>query len=420
MSETDVDTLTILQKNTLFSGFTQKQLEEIVPLIREVVFEKDDFIIREDYTTTDLFILKEGEVEVVKKADDATDLIRLTTLASGDAIGETALLDNTTHSVSMRALTPCVLLAISVEGLRALSVEQSSYTHLIIKLTELIRDVQQQANEGSIYSRLINNTALQVSGRLRRSNQLTAKSLKQELEYSQMRVAMGNFIINVLMVLALYIFAFKTIDLLARSNISTTFISVPVIIMFAGAVLLIMKGSGYPMSFYGLQKNNWQIAIKEALLYTIPWLLGLLLIKWLVVNTFTIFKDLPVIDMGASLNQSPHVTIENLVIQVLIIIGYLVLTPIQELIARGALQSSFQQFLVGPNKVWWAIFISNLLFSMAHVHISLSLAAAVFIPGLFWGWLYSRHKTLLGVSVSHLIIGGWAFFVLGFQKILIF
>jgi hypothetical protein len=31
----------------------------------------------------------------------------------------------------------------------------------------------------------------------------------------------------------------------------------------------------------------------------------------------------------------------------------------------------------------------------------------VFVPGLFWGWLYLRHQTLVGVSVSHLLIGLW-------------
>lgn len=417
MMTNDADILALLQKNSLFSGFSAKQLEDILPLVHEVHFEAGEYIIREDHASSELFIIQEGEVEVLKKTADASHLIRLTTLGSGDAIGETALFDNSTHSVSVHTLKPTTLLAISTEELKILSQNQSVYSQLIIKLTELIRDVQQHAAEQPLYTKLLSNTALEISGRLRRTNQLTARSLKQELDYTKMRVAMGNFLINVLMVISIYIFAFKTINTLAHNNISTTLISIPLIIMFAGAVLMVMKGSGYPLGFYGLTLEDWQLAVKEALLFTLPWLAGLLLIKWLTVNLFSAFQHLPVFDVGANLNLAPNETV-NSVISVLIIVGYLILTPIQELIARGALQSSLQEFLTGNNKTWWAIFVSNLIFSMVHVHVSLSLAAAVLIPGLFWGWLYSRHKTLLGVSISHLIIGGWAFFVLGFQKIL--
>lgn len=417
MATADQDVLQLLQKCPLFSGFSQKQLEEIAALAHKAEFEEGEYIIREDHTSSELFIIQEGEVEILKKTTEA-DLIRLTRIGHGEVIGETVLLDNNTHSVSVRTLTPTVVYCLLADDLKALSQDQSTYTQLIIKLTDIIRDLQHHINEPSLYARLTSNIALEISGRLRRTNQLTARSLKQELDYTRMRVAMGYFLINVLIAISIYIFAFKTIDLLAHNNISTTIISMPLIVMFAAAILLIMKGSGYPLRFYGIALTDWQQAVKEALLYSIPWLIALVLVKWVAINLFSAFQQLPLFDIGANLRITDNQMV-NPAIPVLIILGYLILTPIQELIARGALQSSLQEFLVGPNRVWWAIFVSNLLFSMVHVHVSLSLAAAVFIPGLFWGWLYSRHKTLLGVCISHLIIGGWTFFVLGFQKILI-
>lgn len=418
MIEANLEILTLLQKNNLFSGFSQKQLEEIIPLTQEIHFAADQDIIREGHASAELYIIKHGEVEVLKKTIDGVHTIRLTTLGAGEAVGETALLDNSSHSVSVRTLSPTTVLCISSDELKLLSQDQTTYTQLIIKLTDIIRDLQHHSSEHSIHSRLLSNIAVEISGRLRRTNQLTVRSLKQELDHSKMRVAMGYFLINILIAISIYIFAFKTIGLLAHSSISTTIISVPVILMFAGAILLIMKGSGYPLQFYGLTLEDWPKAIKDALLYTLPWLMGLILFKWMLINLLDPFQHLPLFEVGAHLNINHNETL-NPAIPVLIIIGYLILTPIQELIARGALQSSLQEFLTGPNRIWWAIFISNLLFSMAHVHISLTFAAAVFIPGLFWGWLYSRHKTLLGVCLSHLIIGGWAFFILGYQKVLI-
>ena len=40
-----------------------------------------------------------------------------------------------------------------------------------------------------------------------------------------------------------------------------------------------------------------------------------------------------------------------------------------------------------------------------------------FLPGLFWGWLYARHGTLIGVSVSHILLGLWTVFVVGIEGV---
>lgn len=100
------------------------------------------------------------------------------------------------------------------------------------------------------------------------------------------------------------------------------------------------------------------------------------------------------------------------------IILYSIFTPIQEFIARGGVQSSFQEFLSGRSRKLIALLIANLMFSMTHLHLSTTFAMMVFVPGLFWGWLYSRRQTLVGVCASHLIIGLFAYYVVGFNALL--
>lgn len=39
---------------------------------------------------------------------------------------------------------------------------------------------------------------------------------------------------------------------------------------------------------------------------------------------------------------------------------------------------------------------------MAHLHISLAFAAASFVAGLGWGWLFAWQRSLVGAAVSHL------------------
>ncbi|HAT9447444.1 TPA: CPBP family intramembrane metalloprotease, partial [Legionella pneumophila subsp. pneumophila] len=87
------------------------------------------------------------------------------------------------------------------------------------------------------------------------------------------------------------------------------------------------------------------------------------------------------------------------------------------LMARSALQSTFFHFLPGEKlfRQWNGIFLSNLIFATMHTHLGLTFASLTFIAGLFWGWLFHRQKSLLGVSVSHVILGVWSLFIVGLR-----
>ena len=90
-------------------------------------------------------------------------------------------------------------------------------------------------------------------------------------------------------------------------------------------------------------------------------------------------------------------------------------SAVQELIVRGALQSSLESFLTGENSKRNAIIVSGLLFAVTHLHMSFLFAALVLLPGMFWGWLFARRRNLLGVTLSHIVVGAFVFFVLGIK-----
>jgi hypothetical protein len=92
---------------------------------------------------------------------------------------------------------------------------------------------------------------------------------------------------------------------------------------------------------------------------------------------------------------------------------YAIFSPIQELIARGAMQSSLHEFLTGPRANLWAIVLSTLMFTQIHLHLTPAYALAVFFPSLFWGAMYARQRSLVGVSISHILIGVYVAFFLG-------
>jgi CRP/FNR family cyclic AMP-dependent transcriptional regulator len=86
-----------------------------------------------------------------------------------------------------------------------------------------------------------------------------------------------------------------------------------------------------------------------------------------------------------------------------------VFAPFQELIYRGGVQGPLSHFLTGRGRSWLAIIGANIIFSAAHLYVSPGLAVMAFLAGLFWGWLYARQRGLIGVSVSHILLGFWAF-----------
>jgi len=94
--------------------------------------------------------------------------------------------------------------------------------------------------------------------------------------------------------------------------------------------------------------------------------------------------------------------------------AYALFVPVQEMVARSGIQSSLMMFLRSRRKVALSIFMSTLLFSSTHLHTGYAFALSSFPVGLFWGWLYARRPTLIGVIFSHLLIGIWAVFVVSF------
>ena len=99
------------------------------------------------------------------------------------------------------------------------------------------------------------------------------------------------------------------------------------------------------------------------------------------------------------------------------IIAYIILCPIQEFITRGVLQGSLLKSLKGKYRISFSLILSNILFSIAHQHLGLIIAFLMFFPGLFWGWLFQRHQSLIGVSLSHIAIGLWVTVILSLQNL---
>lgn len=374
--------------NPLLKGLPDPQIAQLAQIASTVNVAAGDTIIQEGEISDDVFIIQSGAVNVIKREKDSGTQFQLATLASGESIGEVSLLDNEPRSASVIAIEDSILLKIKMMDLNSIASEHESAA-----------------------SRIKVNFAREMAKRLRKTNETTVSILHGQLEEARARVAMGTVICWLLVGICLYILVLQSMTALGDAVASTTVISVSILFVFGLMTLIAAKRSGYPLSFYGLNIKNWRRVVGEALLYSIPLLLLIGLLKWLLIAYHPKLIDSPLLDWSHNLAISRW----QLVVDIAL---YTLFTPVQEFIARGGVQSSFQSFLTDKRKNLYAILIANLMFSMTHIHLSTVFAILVFLPGLFWGWMYYRQQSLLGVCLSHILIGLVAYYVIGFQALL--
>jgi membrane protease YdiL (CAAX protease family) len=168
-----------------------------------------------------------------------------------------------------------------------------------------------------------------------------------------------------------------------------------------------MRGSGYPLGEFGLGFRHLLGSLVEAAIFTLP-----------VLALVTGMKGAVLLVTGnpqaAPPLEHPDVTArltDPALLPTLAI--YALSCFVQELVVRSAVQASLERFLVGPRHKLYAILVAALLFSMTHLHMSFLFALMAFVPGLFWGWLFARRRNIVGVTLSHIAVGAYVFFVLG-------
>lgn len=403
----DPELIEFLKKNDLFAGLSNKQRNLVAMQIKEIAVAANDVIIHENETNDEIYLIKKGEVKISKYDTESRQEMDLKVAGPGEVLGEISLIDGAPRSASVRAVKPTDLYVLSISSLKSLT-KKVSFTR---KIWSLVAKPVTQDSHAAIYTILVQNVAKSLTHRLRSTNESVVESLRNEIMHVKARAAMSQFVINVFILLSFYILVLRLIEIYKSEITSTTFISIPMLTIFAVPLAYMMQHSGYPLKTYGLTMENWRPAIKESLLYSLLIMLVTVVYKYIGIHFTNAFAGRHLFDMSLNLSSS-NISV-SFWYGVAIVLLYLIFVPVQELITRGALQSSFQILLTGRHKIFWSIILSNMLFSVIHVYISLAFVVIAFVPGLFWGWLYSRHHTLIGITISHLILGAWAIFIVG-------
>jgi CRP/FNR family cyclic AMP-dependent transcriptional regulator len=106
----------ILEIVDIFSDLTAQQLEQIYQICNQKVVKKGEIIVKENTPSTEIYIILEGEVEILIGTDKLkhAKVEKIGILDRGQSFGEVALVDQGLRSATVRCHSDtCRLLEIS-------------------------------------------------------------------------------------------------------------------------------------------------------------------------------------------------------------------------------------------------------------------------------------------------------------------
>lgn len=129
-------TAEMLQSNQLFRGVEASALQSLLEQHTPEIAQPGEWIMREGGVADFMFVVINGELEVVSHGGGSSTDVRVALLGPGDWVGEMAVLDpQAPRSASVRSLAPSMLLRLTVAQVQQLEAEQLPvYTHMVLNI----------------------------------------------------------------------------------------------------------------------------------------------------------------------------------------------------------------------------------------------------------------------------------------------
>jgi membrane protease YdiL (CAAX protease family)/CRP-like cAMP-binding protein len=388
-----------IPKNPLFSCLSRQQLRLVLPHIKLKKYKRGRVLLQEGAKNPGkLYIVLDGQISITKEGisplESRPEAYELAVLKRAEMFGELSFIDGKPSSVSFLAKTDVfVAVADFSASRRRMTVRRVRE----IVTGKLRSHIAKQADESII---------------------LRMNSLQLENQLAAYRSGVGHTVMATLCLFSIYTLALSFLPAFKNETHANFALSPLVILLFALTFFPVIATSGLPARFFGLQLDNWREALGLSLRASILFLIAFLCVKWLLISSSPSFAGVSLIG-GADIEVGGRVTTTSTTWYWLAFTVYLLLTPMQEFVARSGIQAPLYAFLHGSEQKrrWCSIIASNLVFTAGHAHISLAFALAAFIPGILWGWLFAKTNSLAAAALSHVIVGGAGIFLFGIEGV---
>ena len=209
------------------------------------------------------------------------------------------------------------------------------------------------------------------------------------------RELFSTIFVGLFLSISLYIFLLFIADSL---NFKSDYFPRIVELIFFITCFVIVKKSDLPRTFFGVTLHGAIKSIKYMFPSTIVICAIMIAIKYLCIQ-----NDVKGLD---------GVLFYDKYFNILILL-YVPVVAIQDFLSKGVIQTTIEHVLVGRHARLWSIITASALFGLVHIQLSVEIAIASSLLGVYWGVVYVKSRTLIGVGISHLLIGNLAY-LLGF------
>lgn len=381
-----------LDSSALLRGLSPDDRRSLANIVELRRFAPGETIVAEGSAPPVLYVLREGRAEVRRRGADGVSSFVVATLGAGESVGE------------LRLVQPDAAASATV-------VAATSVSAWVIEIEPLLGD----PDDLSVRATLFRNLAGVLVERLKRSTAVALESMQAEAAAARERAAAGHSLVTQFTFIGGYILFVSLVQSLRPvDRPEQSWLSASGIVVSALASAVLVRGSGLPPSAFGLTLDGWRRHATEGVLFSLPIMALILGLKGWLLRGAAGVPGARLFHWDAVLGDRPF----SAGFYLASLVAYLTLSPVQELFCRSGLQGSLHIFRPGRGTIdWSAILVSNLLFAAMHTHIGFWFAVAAFVPGLFWGWLFSRQRSLVGAAVSHTLIGVWALYIVGVQDV---
>lgn len=372
MRWTSIEIKKFLRHHEVFSTFDDKVLEVFSSCDIQELQPEEILLIEDEIRENHFFLLLEGQLELIKKRKK--EIYVLDHLDPGAIIGKAPENREKSYFGTMRAkvLSYCLIIPCHI-------IDSLVKTHPLLALTIF----EKLHNQSLAFLEKVNQTAFQL-----------VKEKKKT----------GFFVVNVTVILSLFTLGIPYLQKMTSSQ-EMIFATTP--LLFLGSLFLFSRllATKTSLSAIGLTKKNLSSTISQSIFISVMVIFLLLGGKWILIQMFPQFSETDLFftyPKRALLHYGVHLSKKDIMLFVLI---YPLNVIFQEILARGAIQGFFTEFLDFKHRNLLAIILASLVFAGSYATFGFLVVLAIFACGLFWGWMYYRQKNIVSVIVSHIIIG---------------
>jgi len=153
-----METIDIFKSNELFKHLDDDELRMIVAMTTQKTVQKNALIINEGDSSSSMYLIKEGKVNVTVTNEEGKEFI-LSTLQQGDNFGELSLLDDNPRSANVIALEKCIFLVLKKADFYKLLQSNPGIAIRVIKYlcqrVRFISSIAQSLALMDVYGRLV-------------------------------------------------------------------------------------------------------------------------------------------------------------------------------------------------------------------------------------------------------------------------